>query len=444
MKWNLKQITKLLPTFHRKPKSKPVALALVKPSPNPSNLPPPKPATPTTAITQAPAPPPANPAKILLPRPKPHELLDSVVNFLRQYIATDDHLLNILALWIAHTWCFQSSPTAVYLGISSPEPHCGKSTCLRLLHMLSAEPWLATGPDARTVVGRLLTQECSLKSGKLPELHPPHVLLLDNHHHTLGRSERQGLLAMLSCGYSASATYAFGNSEYCLFGPKVFAGRGPLPRSLADRCIPITLTRKRPSEVVARLNSDATQTATRVRRQLQEWADEFRSALAQAARRTPSNLPSALDLLQQNNSEPLLHIADLVGGTWPERARVSLNSIYKSIDLSTELLALDSVRCWFFVKENPEYILTRDLIASMRTQENRPWSGWPQNAGRRLGALLHPFGIYSRNLNFPDGKTLKGYVFSDFKDAWERYLAPLPYKSVQELPSGPTLGAEKP
>ena len=36
MKWNLKQITKLLPAFLRKPKSKPTVLAVAKSSTNPS------------------------------------------------------------------------------------------------------------------------------------------------------------------------------------------------------------------------------------------------------------------------------------------------------------------------------------------------------------------------------------------------------------------------
>lgn len=449
MKFNLKPLSKLFSTFRRKSRPRPAVLAVAKSSTNPSltsttpKSPAPTPSQPATALAPAAPQTPATPPKSLLPRPNPSQLLDSIVSFLRQYLSADDHRLNLLALWIAHTCSFQSSPIAVYLDIRSPESHCGKSVCLSLLAMLSAEPWLASGPDPRTVVNRVVTEERRLNSGKLPEIHPPHTILLDNHHHTLGRSERQGLLAMLSSGYSASASYASGNAEYCLFGPKAFAGHGPLPRSLADRCVPIPLVRKRPSEVLARINSETIQIATRLSRQLREWAEEYSSALAQATRRPPANPPSKLDLAQQNNSEPLVHIADLVGGTWPQRIRTSLNTIYENVEPSVELMALDSVRALFFLKEDPPYLLTRDLLDCMKAQENRPWSGWPANAGRRLGALLGPFGICSRGLNFPDGKKLRGYVFEDFKDAWERYLPPLPWKSVKDMPPNRTIGQAK-
>src|SRR5690349_19249465 len=110
MKWNLKRITKLLPAFLRKPKSKPSVLAVAKSSTNSSlTSTTPKPLAPTpnqpsTALAPAAPQTPAIPPKSLLPRPNPPQLIDSVVNFLRQYLSADDHRLNILALWIAHTW----------------------------------------------------------------------------------------------------------------------------------------------------------------------------------------------------------------------------------------------------------------------------------------------------------------------------------------------------
>jgi hypothetical protein len=57
--------------------------------------------------------------------------------------------------------------------------------------------------------------------------------------------------------------------------------------------------------------------------------------------------------------------------------------------------------------------------------DQRPWSQWTLKSGYKLGALLRPFGIFSRNITIGDEKNLKGYHFKDFADAWERYLPPL-------------------
>jgi hypothetical protein len=100
---------------------------------------------------------------------------------------------------------------------------------------------------------------------------------------------------------------------------------------------------------------------------------------------------------------------------------------------------LGDVRYCFFLKDNPDYLLTRDILDMFETLEHRPWSSWPKKSGGRLGALLRPFGVYSTNLNFSSGKRLKGYTLADFKEAWERYLAPLPYKSIKDVPPGPTV-----
>jgi Protein of unknown function (DUF3631) len=443
MKINFKPLTKVFSNLRKRSKAKPAVALAAKLTTNSQASSPaaarlPAATSASTALTLSKT---GSPAPTVIPpttvvaKPKPSELLDSVVSFLRQHLVCDNQRLDVLALWIAHTWTFQSSPTSVYLNVGSAEKQSGKSTCLALLAMLSAEPWLGTGSDPRTVAGKLLTEARQVKSGKLVDLAPPYTILLDNYHHTLGRSERQGLLAMLCSGVSAVQRYAAGKEEYWLFGAKAFAGDGPLPCSLEGKCVPIRLVRKKPTETVARLNSSVRQNATALTRKLQQWADEFALAIAQAATRPPANIPTGIILPELNNSEPLLHIADVVGGTWPERARTAIVAIYSGVEESLSMMALADVRSSFFDKEYPPYLLTRDVLDFFATLEHRPWSGWPKKAGGRLGALLRPFGIRSRQINFPSGKRPKGYVLTDFKDVWERYLPPMIYKSPKDVPA---------
>src|SRR5262249_55843052 len=85
----LEYLKKKLPGFEDKPSPQPAAqIAPIKPQP-------------------APQPPPRQPAQNSPPNANAVEMLDSLTNFLRQYIVCDQHQLNVLALWIVHTWCYQ-------------------------------------------------------------------------------------------------------------------------------------------------------------------------------------------------------------------------------------------------------------------------------------------------------------------------------------------------
>jgi len=62
--------------------------------------------------------------------PSPDAMLDSVAALIREFLVCDDNQLTVLTLWVLHTWIYQVCPTTPYLHIHSPEPECGKTTCL--------------------------------------------------------------------------------------------------------------------------------------------------------------------------------------------------------------------------------------------------------------------------------------------------------------------------
>lgn len=364
-------------------------------------------------------------------------VLDSLVLYLRQYLVCDDHQFTILALWIVHTFTFKEFPTAAYLDISSPEPQCGKTRCLELLNQLCDSASFVTGASPATLINRLLSErsieEIEFEDGEL-FYNPPDCHLLDDCQHTLGPSERQPLVAMLNSGSRKTTRYMLGSMEYSLFGPKAFAGNARLPRSLASRCIPIIFRRKKPSEAVARFDPDAPlpPEIAAARNSLNSIVPDW---IAEFANETPHNLPPNLTAHQQDCAEPLLHVANAIGGHWPDRARAAIVAAFELCEYSYSLQMLEDVRDCFQLKQNPEYLVTRDLLTLLSDYENRPWSAWPRNSGRRLGALLQPFGIKSHTIK---AEALKGYRFRDFKDAWERYLAPL--TSLAEASSELALG----
>src|SRR5262249_27063458 len=163
---------------------------------------------------------------------------------------------------------------------------------LEVLNLLSNSPWLATGVLHGTIIDKLLTPERSpenLMEGN--SYAAPHTVLLDDCHHTFGPSERQPLIAVLNTGSQKTGRYILGPTEYCLFGPKAFASNEPLLRSLAPRCIPINLRRRKPSDSVRRFDR---KTAESQAAKLLAWLNIIGSNLGWLARKaneTPPGLP---------------------------------------------------------------------------------------------------------------------------------------------------------
>ena len=419
----MEYLSKLLPGFLRKKEPETPATS------TPSTKQPAKPAAP-------PAPPPvAAAAPQLAPAP---EMLDAIAAFLRQHLVCTDHQINVLALWIVHTWCFDAFASTPYLDIRSPEPQCGKTLCLQLLNALSSGAWLTSGPAPVILMKQLIATEQQFK--KEPKKHRTNgVLLLDDRDQTFEARDRQPLVALLNTGSVASSSYLCrlrggGTEPLNFFYPKAFAGNNRLPRSLAERCIPITLHRKKPSQLTRRFARDQIAiAASRILEWLAEWSNQNFNAFAQSTKAPPAGLPSNLTARQQDAAEPLLHIANRIGGHWPEKTRVALDAVLNNIQTSDAVELLSDVRLVFAIKKNPDHLATKDIISVLSSRESRPWAAWNSRSGRHMAKLLHRFGIGSRNLYFKPEETFKGYRLCDFQDAWERYLPPLPANLAQQI-----------
>jgi putative DNA primase/helicase len=351
------------------------------------------------------------------------DVLDDIAAFIRRYLVCDDHQLTLLTLWSACTHCYQCFFTAPYLHVASPLPQSGKSLCLSLLWDLSDAPTAFFGVPGPTLLDRLL-QGRSLDLVEESRSLPRFPVLLDDYQHSFGPSERQPLVSLLNSGSDANGYFARGEEDFSLFSPKAFAGNSPLPPSLAARCIPIRLRRPKPSEKFIRYwtDGDRGEFVETLRHRLRQWLDQISSALVEAARHLPPDLPPALSPGQSNCAEPLVHIADVAGGHWPRKIRAALVAVFDLAEAGPELQMLSDLRAIFHHSNNPEYLATSDLLSQLRALDNRPWSAWPSNSGRRLAFHLRPFAIASRRLYFGSEDGFMGYLLQDFHDAWERYL----------------------
>lgn len=397
-------LSKMLPGYEKKPRSQ-------------TAVPPQKTEPPAATTSSEPA------EKAAPPQPTSPELFDSLAAYISRYLACDQHQLTVLTLWAAYTRCFKVFRSAVYLNVRSPEPQSGKSLCLMLLNELAGKPSFITGASPATLMKFLLTKTNQVDGNKYEN-----TLFLDDCHHTFSPSERQPVVALLNSGSDSSPCYFSGPYEYYLFGPKAFAGNAPPPRSLAARCIPINLRRRKRTDVTVRFNPIAArERSLKLVEQLAPWIDNHRAEIAQVATTIPPRIPPGLTPREQACAEPLIHLADLIGGPWPEKARDALSTIFRLAEDTQTVELLCDIRSLFQSKGDPETIATKDMLAALATLDHRPWARWTRTSGQKIATILRPLGVAPRGFH-----SFRGYSFKDFQDAWERYIPPITVGDVTE------------
>jgi len=210
--------------------------------------------------------------------------------------------------------------------------------------------------------------------------------------------------------------------EFEVFGPKMFAGIGSLPDTLASRSVEILLQRARADEQVAKLRQrEANLEAEPIRTALAEWADEVELPLE------PRRMPEGLSDREEDYWEPLLVIAEEAGGGWPRLAREAAVALAKAKGSTDEgslsmLLIEDLYRVWGVEEEN---LTTRTILSRLNALEEAPWSNL---YGRELNAhdlarYARRYGIASRDVRQGTLPVGKGYRRPDWHEhAWSRFL----------------------
>ncbi len=227
-----------------------------------------------------------------------------------------------------------------------------------------------------------------------------------------------------------------GVARFSTWCPKIIAlvrkSPSDLPASIESRSIVIPMRRRRKDEPVERLRLDRVRTELEpLRRKAARWvadhADQLRAA-------DPA-VPTELNDRAADHWRPLLAIADLAGGDWPETARRAAKLLSGTGDEPKEedILVLSDVRRIFqAATKNPDRLPGEVLVAELEAMDERPWQGWfPKNrlaAKTKLAGILRRFEVQSKPLWGQYGdepkRCIRGYFLEDLKDAFERYLPP--------------------
>jgi hypothetical protein len=361
------------------------------------------------------------------------ELLARVERVLRAYIILpDDAARDALTLYVLHTWAFRAAYATPYLLIVSPEKQSGKSRLLEVLQLLVRSPWPCLSATEAALFRKIAQDLPSLLLDEIDAIFGSNSERTEPLRAILNGGNRKGAKASRVVGQGSAMTV----EDFDIFCPKVLAGisTGRIPETVVDRSIVIKMQRRRAGETVQRLRwRDAEQRVQQLREQLQIWATDAMDTLTDAK----PTLPEALSDRQQDGWEPLLAVADLAGGDWPERARSAALSLCGETDdgASRGALLLGAMRD---AMHGIDVIATTDLLEQINTNEDLPFGAWSDGKGldgRGLAKLLKPYGVHRTTVRIGD-KTAKGYRRDELSDAWERYLP------VQEGNKGNTGNAE--
>jgi len=355
---------------------------------------------------------------------EPGELFAKVYKFLSRFVAyPSEHAHVAHVLWIAHTHCMAAWESTPRLAALSPEPASGKTRLLEITALLVPNP-----VEAINVSVAYLFRKVGGEDG-------PPTILFDEIDTVFGprAKENEETRALLNAGHRKGAVagrcVAKGKTveteEIPAYCAVALAGLGWLPDTLLSRSVIIRMRRRHAGERVEpyryRVHSHQ---GHQLRDALAAWAAGIVDDLAKVY----PDMPKGVEDRDADIWEPLLAIADTIGGEWPKRARaaaVSLVSAAREAEPSLGIRLLTDLHTIF----NAELMATSAILKALHDLPEAPWSdlrGKPIN-DRGLAVRLRQYGVKSKQIRIGE-ITLKGYERADFIDVWKRYL-PSPQSS---------------
>jgi hypothetical protein len=342
-------------------------------------------------------------------------LCDALLGAVRRYLVLPARADVALVLWIVFSWAFEAFYHSPRLALSSPTRRCGKTTALVLLKALVCRALLAANVSP-SVVFRTI------------EAHQPTLLIDEWDSFAEGKDE---LRNVINAGHSRDGVVlrsdgdTFEPRSFSVWSPAAIASIGKLPATIADRAVEVPMRRKLKTERVDRLRGDRVQKEMEpFRRQLARWAEDHRDEL----KRADPVVPDSLDDRGADNWRPLLAIASVVGGAWPEKARVAALALSAERDAADDdSLGAALLRDVREVFGDADRMSSQSLVDKLVALDGRPWAELP-GRGRVLtpttmARLLKDFSIVSKSIRLEDGSTPKGYMRTQFEEAWATYVA---------------------
>lgn len=350
------------------------------------------------------------------------QLFDDVAAFIRRFVRLpSEHDLVAIVLWVAHTHGIEAFESTPRLNLSSAEKQCGKTRTLEVIELLAR--------NARHTVNMSTAYLFRIVDEWQPTLLVDEVDTIFNP--KLGAAN-EALRGLINAGHRRGATVgrmigegtAMTPHDFPVYCPVALAGIGMLPDTVHDRSIIIRLRRRKSDEVVEPFRArEAGAEGHAIRRRLSAWASRNAAALADARPVMPDGIADR----PADVWEPMLAVADVAGGRWPELARgacVHLNEVRLSGEHSLGAGLLADIR-EVFRERGRDRMTSEELCEQLAALPEARWANIRGKAidQRQLAGWLKLYEVAPTTIRI-GSVTKRGYMSEWFFDAWARYLPP--------------------
>ncbi len=343
----------------------------------------------------------------------PGNLLTDIAQTIKRFIVCENETIIAATLWVAMTWFIDVIHVAPLAVITAPEKRCGKSQLLFLFSQIVKRPLAASNISPAALFRSIDAWQPTLLIDEVD------TFMKENH-------ELRGLI---NAGHTRTAAYIYRTTgedhtltPFNLWGAKALAGIGKLNDTLMDRSIILSLRRKLATEQAERLRHAEPRLFQQLAAKLARFTLDYSGQIAIA--RPP--LPNTLGDRAQDNWEPLLAIADIAQGDWPQLARKAALKISGDMDSSKSIgVELLSDIQNIIESMNTDRITSADLIKKLCEDPEKPWATFNHGhpiSPRQIANRLREYGITSTTIRF-QSTTAKGYLILQFTDAFNRYLS---------------------
>ncbi|MFF7076019.1 DUF3631 domain-containing protein [Streptomyces lavendulae] len=381
--------------------------------------------TPETAVAE-PKVSPSRPASAAIgPRTQGDQVLADLAAQIERYVVLPSpEALTAVTLWVAATHLQTVWQHAPRLAVVGPAKRCGKSRLLDVITETVHDPLITVNASAAAIFR------------SIGEADPP-TLLVDEVDTIFGSAKvaekNEELRGLLNAGFQKSRytlRVAGPNHEvvrFHTFAMAALAGIGDLPDTIMDRSVVMRMRRRRNGEKVSEFRAFRDTPALHaVRDRLAAW---LRPRGKEAIGLMPVAMP--VEDRAADTWEPLVLVADLAGGDWPERARtacrvMTAHEAALDQDNSMHTRILVDIRRVFAACDNAAALPTRTILDMLNRDEEAPWADYGSQGlnSRNLQILLNPYNIKSSTRRFPERIQAKGFTRAQFVDAWDRYCPP--------------------
>ena len=356
--------------------------------------------------------------------------LDQVRFWLSRFIVViREPDLDVLALWIIHTWLADETYTSPRLLIDSPVPGSGKTTLLDHLGKLCNFPIQMASVSSPALLGRITADGTK-------------TLLIDEADRSLDPKKPgvNELIAILNSGYKKGGSRPVlvpkkgGDWEWSsmsTYSPVAIAGNTPrLPDDTRSRCIHVRLM----PDLEGKAEESDWEWLEIDAQDLHDHIKEAVEGVRETVRMATPQLPAGCKNRHRERWKPLAKIASVAGERWIEKCNELIQS---DLALAAEVIengegtASPAVTIaqdlYKVLGGEPRFIPSTEIVRDLIRINPEAWSMasiyGKDLTPKRMGSILNrEFGIYSQRI----GANARGWHSNQFGQIWQR-LGVVPY-----------------